>query len=280
MPICKLCALFCVSALFLMAVPCGAAHEELKTFILQHNGDLETATAIADTRRAEKGCFKTASHLVCVETRRHIGARENARAIQAILQGMALHVKNSLYTTLLHAIKPNGFKNPDAARQTYFIGVKNGNTAYLLQGIEFLTFHRDGWFAAIASVPYASSVTAMEKTCNMPFFSKDYCTFLLPRARDLFDREYYSQSLVILKELHDLKCVGADAYILASRAFIETGQHGEAQNIAREILSDLESQLTSPQAEQLGEIFMTLQCHDAAETAYAIAIKKFNGDTF
>lgn len=246
----------------------------LEEFLIARQTPNELIATLDKEKNDFGKCFETSTHLLCVQSKFYPGLDANALSRRAMLQGMAIRVKYALYQSLLAKNTAKNLVNKAEASHIYLAGIQNGNARFSLKGVEFQTEFANGVCQAAASIPLQSAGASLQAKMEEPFFIKEYCASLYPKAKQLMENGKYSQALGTLKELHDLKFANIDAYLLASEAFIANGQPVEACKIALELLADFKSQMTCAQADELGSLFIQLDMDKEAEKAYEVSALK------
>lgn len=259
-----------------VSAQCRAETTPLANFILSRQGSYDIVNQMEGNKNFVQKCFETTTHLICIESKYNPNLASNLLAKQSSLQGLALRIRHNLYVALLSKNKSKNLKNKNEAKAVYLAGVDSGNSNYSLSGIEFQTAYHDGYCQGVASIPLNSSSDALQNKFKEPFFIKQYCSSLYPKAKKLMEAGESAKALITLKELHDLKFANIDAYLLAIQAFFDNHQPEEAKKIAIEILEDFEEKMSSKQAEELGDIFMKLKMEKEAIQSYNISSLKFD----
>ena len=273
----RICSLVC--ALFLafpVAAAAGAATGTLDAFVLERNGTREDAARLQGGNDTVDTCLATPSHLICVQARNIPNSRNNHTVQQAALKIQAHQVKHRLYGYCFAFLKNMQLQNNAAALATYIKGLDGNMPEFVLKGLETASYADGDRITTVASVPHVQSLRNMEKTVQTRAFSEKYCENLFPEAKKQYLAGNYGAALVILKELHDLQWANAEAYILASHAFLKTGNTDDALKIAGEVLSLLAPQLTPELAERLGDIFLECGRDREAQQAFNIALESYN----
>lgn len=217
-------------------------------------------------------CLVSDNRLLCVRGRNYPGVSTNAQSRQAILNNQGISVRNDLFSTLADIVKSERLLNRPAVGEALAKTAQQDHIRF--SGVQFITFSQGNWCAAAASIPLLEIKNELSDIYSQQAFIDGYCTALFPKAKEFMARGENSKALVALKELHDLKFANIDAYILAIRAFINNEQPKEAQKIALELLADFRDTMTVAQAEELGDIFLSLNMSKEVEAAYHIAISR------
>lgn len=257
------------------AAPSGAAQEGMRSFILNRGGQ-QFVERWADTTHTVNECTSTGKYLLCIQSERVPAYHKNPRFAQVELRTLSLQARHRLYVELAKQADHEKFRQKKSAEETYLAGVTRNDTRYVLNNVEFFTGHDDAWYGAVAAVPFSSAIKTVSDTYKTKHFSDNYSDTLYPMAQRLFDDGKYEESLILLKEIHELKRARADAYILAAKAFLRVGKKQDASLIALEVFKDLNNQLTSTLAEELGDIFFELEDVENSTKAYHLASKMLN----
>lgn len=265
MKICKALILF-----ICIFVGCGtiySATDSLSEFIRTRGGN-EQQASLATVGGNYKGCFSSHEYLLCLDNRTYPGIGRNVKARYAILQGLNVTIKNMVYNYAIYKNKAENFRDQEVVKKAI---VKLHPS---LAGIEFLSRSSGDWAGAVAAIKRENAREEIEAIYAQPIFKDNYAQISLPVAKSYMDSRAYQDALFILKELHDLKFANAEAYILAGKAFMETGDKAEAKKLAKEVWETLHSQLNAEYAEQLGDLFQMLGEDKEAIDAYELASKR------
>lgn len=255
--------------LFGLAAASMANAAGLEDFPLLRHIPADIMSQIKAGSQTLERCFITANYLMCVQGKNFPGVSSNSQARQAVLNGLGVSARNSLYNFAVSKAEAENLKDGAAVRRTVNTERNKGNLK--LRGMEFSGFCKGNWCAAIAALPYGEAAKELPKIYASPAFINAYCRTLMPEAVKLMEEGKYKEALLRLKELHDLKFADIDAYLLACRAFIVDMQANEAKKIALELLNDFPANMNAAQAEELGDIFIELKLDTEAEKAYKIA---------
>lgn len=268
MGICKPLFLACVC----LAVSASANAASPESFLREHHAPEDVITHMLNSYGQVRRCLSNDGQLLCLQGRSCPNVSSNARSRQAILQGLGLSVRNDVYVALTSKIKARHLLNGQAVSQAFLTGLNQGHIT--LTGVEWTTFCRGDWCGAIAAISLHVAEKEVPSIYEGRPFIVDYCQTLLPKARELMAKEKSAEALVVLKELYDLQFADIQAYLLTVQAFILEKQPAEAARIACELLDDFAHTMDAEQAEELGDILITLDMPDKAERAYNIAIMR------
>lgn len=232
-----------------------------------HDAPAQIIEQLLEGSGSVNSCFSAGESLMCAQGRLYPGLNTQSR--QAVLKGLDLAILDSLYQFASSQTETGILKNREALTQT--IKEEQDMGRIKLHGVEFASFCRGEWCGAVATIPRAGSKKELLRIYESSAFQKAYCKTLLPEALKLMKSGKIRQALLRLKEMHDLKFGDINAYLLACRAFILDGQPKDAEKIAMELLKDFFTRMNSDQAEELGDILVSLNCEPEAEQAYKLA---------
>lgn len=248
-----------------VSIPVDAASPE--NFLRNFGAPPEIAEKMLSGSAPCRECVVAKNYAICVRGKSYPNVSNNAVARQAVLQGEGIAVRRDLYSSLAGRIKAKNPLNVQAAGQAL---AENPNSGKLI-GLEFITFCRGNWCGAMAAAPLPQAEHALPHIYKERSFINQYCNTLLPRARELMAHNRSAEALDVLKEMHDLEFADIDAYLLATRAFIQEKQPVEAAKIARELLEDFAKKMDANQAEELGDMLLDMNLTKEAEHAYKLA---------
>lgn len=260
--------------LVLLAAWANAHAASPEEFLRANGAPPALASALLKGDAPVSRCLTSGDQLFCARGRNYPGIAANARSRQAVLQNLALQVRNDLFVALASVIRARNLRDEQAVGEAFARGCGGRiKTA----GLQFTSFSRGDWCGAIASAPLPEMKKTLPPIYRQKSFVHSYCEALLPRARALLARGETERALAALKELHDLNFADIGAYLLAARAFMGAGQPEEAQKIALELLADFAAGMNAAQAEDLGDIFLGLGMDTEAGAAYRIASARLAG---
>lgn len=271
--ICKAVNAFLV--ILVTSVSCFGAEANITRF-LQERGVPDDVLMKLEQAADLSECFHNKTYLICVEKKRYARIEENSIARQAIIKGLSVRVKHSLYKVLLKYSDINHFNNRKVLEDTYISGNEMSVNQMLLRGIEFLAGSIGNSCMAVASIPLQRGTSEVSKYLKSPKFIARYCQNLITTGNNLLKARQIKSILPIIDELEILKCSSIDYQFLKLNTLAEMGNIDEANILALSILNKNSRSLKSSQYEKLGNILIQIGNPTGAEKAYQLAVDTYD----
>lgn len=252
--------------------------DPITDFIVKRHGSANFVASVSQLNTASEQCIKTSSHYICIKTQNCSHVLKNPVARQSVLQALALKNKNALYNAASKDIIIKKFNDQKKVKEAYCFYAQT-KKQYAIHSVEHILHIKNNLCYSIASMAHNNINITINNICNSDDFIYDYYKYTQPEIKNLLENKQYAEVTQRLDEFSRYKIKNADVYLDLAFALMKVGKNEDAKNVASELIVELHQQMTSAQAEKLGDIFWELACEDKAQQAFTLAIEKFNGNS-
>lgn len=250
--------------------------EAFSEFVAARGGPPAEAGAWLAAPGDETRKWQTPTHLLVARKTARPGADKSPRVAQAMMHAAKMQARRQLLHELFAALPEIPFQDRAMAEETYLQALAEDLPGFRLPGVEFAAGGEGGAHWAVAAARPGEAAARIKANLDDPAFARLYCQNGFVRAKNAYRMQDYPHALRLLREAHRKGYANADAYVLLARVFAKLGQAGDAKAVAKEVLENLGGQLTPESAEELGDLFLELQCEPEAQQAYEIGIARLS----
>lgn len=167
-----------------------------------------------------------------------------------------------------------GFSNREAIAKA-LATLETITQGRLLPGLQSRAAILDSGIVALVWIEEDRIASYRRQPPSIEQFRPAYCRALYPTAQSLFQEGQHRQALTIYQEMHSLHCRQPTVYVLdAAECFLAIQQPKDAQRMAKYLLTEYASSLSSSEAERLGDVLFSTGDEESARKAYEWGLSK------